>query len=400
VPYVVRLMNEWLPREVARLLVEAPEEDASERAGIPVLAAATALERLLRRESLSAHSLELLLEPGLFSPHIVYPADYEILRDVVLLFLGRTEAPTYPVLPAALLCAPAQSHLGMQFAEAVNRARLVITKAVEELHVPLPPAQALEILKANRVRITSVVVTMDGRWWQASALTTGEPNSITYRPVGRLHMDYSHQEARLRVPWPESRLEWNGSPSFPEDLAFFGRRWRVARWEQDAESTWLTLASAGALPVTAATSDAQIRLRRSRPASVDIAWSSMETALSEGLTCRSGDPIERLRDEELIPLGRALHALVECAGSWRLRTVDALKARVSSVLYYSGSVRSDYGQVPWSVLPKRVRALLHSTAQSGGFDRELREAFAGVPERAEAAIPVLERWWGKRPRAA
>jgi hypothetical protein len=397
VPYVVRLMNEWLPREVAQLLVDAPE-DESDREGIPVLAAATALERLLRRECLSPESLEFLLQPGLFSPHLVYPADYEILRDVVLLFLGRTEGPAYPVLPATLLCAP--SEFGLEFANAVNRARVVARPGGEELHVPVPPAQSMELLTGNRVRITSVVITMDGRWWRASALHAGEPDSITYRAVDHLHIDFSRDEPKLRIPWPEARVDWSGELAFPENLAFFGRRWRVVRWEQDAGNTWLTLASAGALPVTAVTADAQMRLKRSRPASVDIAWAALESGLSAALTGRSGEPVEQLRQEELIPLARSVHSLAEWVVSGRAVAADAFHSRLSAVAYHSSAIEAEYGRVPWSVLPKRVRALIQAEARAHASEQQLRETFAGVPAQVETAFPVLDRWLSRIPRAA
>jgi len=102
--YIGRLLNEWLPVEVARLLVNESESGIPQNGGIPVLAMATALERLLVRERLSPATLEMLLQPELLSPQWVYPADAEILRDVVLSLLGQTWAPAPPVMPATLLC--------------------------------------------------------------------------------------------------------------------------------------------------------------------------------------------------------------------------------------------------------------------------------------------------------
>ena len=108
-PYVTRLLNAWLPAEVASLLTEEGEYRTQQDAGIPVLAVGRALERVLIRENLSPGTLEMLLEPGLLSPRYVYPADAEILRDVVLARLGRTWAPVPSVLPATVLAVAAGS---------------------------------------------------------------------------------------------------------------------------------------------------------------------------------------------------------------------------------------------------------------------------------------------------
>ena len=82
-PYMARLLNEWLSAEVARLLVGETVADESDL-DLPVLATGRALERLLVRERLSPQTLELLLQPELLSPRYIYPADAEMLRDVVL----------------------------------------------------------------------------------------------------------------------------------------------------------------------------------------------------------------------------------------------------------------------------------------------------------------------------
>src|SRR5579872_7491847 len=111
VPYTIRLLNEWAPIEVARLLVRDADGTGSEEWGIPAVAFGKALERLFVRERLGDATLEALLQPRLFDPRSVYPADVEVLRDVVLFLLGRTDAPVSDVLPARLLCMAPQSKL-------------------------------------------------------------------------------------------------------------------------------------------------------------------------------------------------------------------------------------------------------------------------------------------------
>src|SRR5215469_6267488 len=101
-PYINRLLNEWLPVEAARFPIDG---------GIPAVAIGRALEALLARERLSPRALEMLLQPELFSPHDVYPADAEVLQDVVLSLLGRTWASPQSVMPAALLCVASDSRL-------------------------------------------------------------------------------------------------------------------------------------------------------------------------------------------------------------------------------------------------------------------------------------------------
>ncbi|MBA0083508.1 MAG: hypothetical protein HRJ53_00775, partial [Acidobacteria bacterium Pan2503] len=233
-PYINRLLNEWLPLEVARLLVNEDASTFSEDGGIPALAIGRALEALLVREHLSPRALEMLLQPELFSPHDVYPADAEILQDVVLSRLGRTWAPPHSVMPATLLCVASDSQLPANYGEAVRHAFLAAQPEGEELHVPIAPAEALEIGKVEPVRIGSVIVTMDGRWWEAVSHQNGEPHSVVYRPMGRLRLDYAADHLRLRVPWPETRLNWSGSIPLPDTFEIFGREWHLSQWEQDA----------------------------------------------------------------------------------------------------------------------------------------------------------------------
>jgi hypothetical protein len=247
-PYVVRLLNEWLPVEVARLLVNESDSPMWQGEGIPVLATARALERLLLREHLSPGTLELLLQPELFLPRLVYPADAEILCDVVLSLLGRVDGPTLPVMPATLLYIAPHAPLPSNYGEAVRHARLVLRPSGDEIQVPLAASEVREILKEDYLQIGSILITMDGRWWEPQRLHYGENDSVVYRPMGRLRIDYSADHARLRVPWPEARLRWNGSVSLPETSDLFGREWRVCRWEEDAQRTWLHLEFSRVVP--------------------------------------------------------------------------------------------------------------------------------------------------------
>lgn len=379
VPYVVRLLNEWLPLEVARLLVPEPEEENRQEAGIPSIAIGRAIERLLLRERLSPATLEAILHLGLFTPQFVYPADLEILRDVILFLLGRTEASTAPVLPAMLLSVAPGAPLAFNYGDAVQHAFLADGAEGEELRVPITSDQAMHILTGDHVRITSVVVTMDGRWWQAGKLGSGEDNTVSYRPMGRLGIDYSADHARLRVPWPEERQSWPGLVSLGAPLDIFGRRWRVAQWEQDAEHAWLNLVFADALPATAIAPDAEPHLRRSKPASVDMAWTSLEDALAAAVAQNHRDPIEQLRRGELVPLGRALFALTESLMNRRSQKPEAIEARLRAVTYHSAELEESYGHIPWRVLPQAARKALLQRRLYVPLEGQIHGVFEGLP---------------------
>jgi hypothetical protein len=348
---------------------------------------ARAIERLLVREHLSAATLEALLDPGLFSPRFVYAADAEILRDVVLFLLGRTEAAEgAPVVPATLLGIAPGAPLPANYGQAVERAFLVAGAFREELHVPIGSAQAVELLTHDRVRFTSIVVTMDGRWWQADKLYTGDWNAVVYRPIGRLRIDYSNDHARLRIPWPESRFEWSGPVSFPDTFELFGRQWRVAQWELDAERAWLNLVFAGAVPVTEIAPNANARLRRARPASVDMGWAALESALLNSVSQNSLEAIEQMRRSELIPLGRALFALAETALNRRQRTAENIEPRLRAVAYHGAELLPTYGRVPWRIVPERIQKTLLERRLYTSLDELLHQVFEGLPDtRRQAA---------------
>src|SRR5579883_2035305 len=317
IPYVTRLLNEWLPAELARLLTNEAESIVSEGDGISGLAVAKAFDRLLARERLSLETLEMLIAPGLPSPKLVYSADAEIFRDVVLAHLGRVDAPPSPVLPAVLLGTVESSAFPHDYAEAVHNARLMQTDGGETLHVPIAAVHALEIVKADPVRIGSVVVTMDGRIWQSSALHTGDENAVVYAPGGRLSIDSTSDHARLTVPWPEAPTHWTGAVPLPGPFEIFGREWHGSSWEIRPDAAFLHLTFSRVLPIPEMAPE--VHASHLRPAYVDMAWSELERALSDSLLRRNLSTIEDMRRTELIPLGRALYGLIESLRSnWLL----------------------------------------------------------------------------------
>jgi hypothetical protein len=396
-PYIGRLLNEWLPVEVARLLVNESESTVPQY-GIPVLTIGRALERLLVRERLSPQTLEMLLHPELLSPQYVYPADAEILRDVVLSLLGRIWVPPPSVMPATLLCVAPGSPLPADYREAVRRAFLVSRPGGEEVHVPIPPAQALDILKGDRVRIGSIVVTMDGRWWESKDLECGEQHSVVYLPMGRLRIDYSADHARLEMPWPESRLRWSGFVHFRDTFEIFGREWHVSQWEEDAEGTRLHLVFSRTLTMLEIAPAAGTEFRRSRPASVDMAWAALENALTNSIIEKSREPIERLYHSDLIPLGRAIFGLTESVMSRRLQERETIETQLRAIRYLTAQVSSVYGRVPWRILPAPVRATFPRVRSYPVLLELLNQVFDELPE--ELSGPTTQSpGSGKAPRS-
>jgi hypothetical protein len=385
-PYIARLMNEWLPAEVAGLLINDFDPAATGN-DIPVLAIGKALERLLVRERLSPETLERFLEPGLLHPEYVYPAEAEMLRDVVLCLLGRTSGPPLPVMPATLLAVAEQSPFSEDFKEAVRRAFHVVTGEGEEIHVPIPREQALKILYGTPLRISSIIATMDGRWWESENLESGERNTLIYKPGGRLRIDYTAGHARLLAPRPDTQLRWSGSFRFPEPFEIFGREWHATRWETDGDRTWLHLEFSRALPIAEiqpAAGDASFR--RSRPASVDMAWTAVAAALEASVGQRNREPIERMRRSDFIPLGRALVGLVEAMQRRPKR--EAIETQLRAVRYHDAELAEVYGRVPWRVLPETVRSGFLKRRKDTGLMELLNQAFEAVPEPlAEAAPP-------------
>ena len=381
-PYVRRLLNEWLPAEAARL-VNGNESTAPSDGGTPALVIGRTLEGLLVRERLSPRALEMLLQPELFSPHYVYPADAEILQDVIVFLLGRKWASRWSVMPAELLCVAPDSLLPANYGEAVHNAFLVPRLGDEEVHVPIEPAQALEILKDEPVRIGSVMVTMDGRWWEAVRLQSAEPHSVVYRPMGRLRLDYVAEQVKLRVPCPGARLSRSGDIPFPDTFEIFGREWHLSHREQDGERTWLHLVVSRVLPMTEIVPGEDARLRRLRPVSVDLAWSALENALASSIVQGRSEPIERLRHSDLIPLGRAIF---ELATSLRSRQpCEVIETQFRGIRCLEAQVSSRYGRVPWRILPATVHSSFLKIRSSPELLELLNQVFDSLPERLSAA---------------
>lgn len=371
-PYIGRLLNEWLSPEVASLLIDQSEPD-----GIPPLAVGQALERLLIRERLSPETLEMFLQPDLLSPLYVYPAHAEMLRDVVLALLGRTWAPPLPVMPAAVL--------GSDFQETVRQACFVQSQRGEEIHLPIATTNALQILRTTPMRIASIIVTMDGRWWEAEKLQSGDQYSVVYKPGGRLRIDQSEDHARLKAPWPQAEQRWSGSVHLPDHLEFFGREWHASSCEVDAERTWLHLVFSRALPFEHIQPAADACLRRSHPASVDIAWAALGDALSTSLSQHSREPIEHLRRPDFIPLGRAILKLVESLAKWRPPTRETIETRLRAIRFLHSQVGLAYGRIPWRILPEPLRALIVKKRRYLAVEL-LDQVFETLPDTLHNAI--------------
>lgn len=405
-PYAARLLNQWLPIELARMLVKENVFPFAEGDAVPVLAIGSALEALLVRERLAPSAVEALLQPDLLSPHDIYPADAEMLQDVALSLLGRTSAPPPSVMPAALLCIPADSPLPPNFREAVHRAFFVRRPDTEEVHVPIGPAKVLEILRAQPVRIASVIVTRDGRWWESDKLQSGTQHTVVYRAVGRLRLDYSADHLRLRVPWPEARTSWPGSVHFPASFEIFGREWRVSSWEKNAEGAWLHLVFSRILPLAESVPEATAGAQRLHPASVDMAWAALGNALAEAMAQRNGEPIEALRHADLIPLGRALFALTTSLLSRRPQPYVVVESQAAAVRYWESQISAAYGSVPWRILPGAVCAALLRCRSYPRLVEQLSPVFDSLPDkltaRRQEALARLARFRIRRlpPRAA
>lgn len=384
--YTIRLLSTWLPQEIARMLVSEPQTADPDAAGVPVLAIGLALERLLVRERLSPPTLEALLDPHLVSPRFVYPADLEILRDVVLFLLGQTAGIPPTVLPGAFLGTPRDARLSGDSPEALENACLVEASHGQELHVPIKPNQVLQILTEAPVGIGSLVVTADGRWWEATELQGGVEDMLVYRPHGRPRIDYSADHTRLRVPWPESVQGWSGTVHFPHELEVFGRLWKVARWEKDGAHSWLHLIFSRTSPVTLVPSSTPPDLRRCAPASIDLAWAELETALAAALAQNQWEPIERLRREDLIPLGRTLLALAQSALA--RPKVDAIATNLRRIHFALGSLDPSNGLIPWRILPQAVRKRLMRGRLYPAVLELLQQVFAGVPPAPTEPLPI------------
>jgi hypothetical protein len=377
-PYIVRLLNEWVPLEVARILLKESESEV-QYSGIPVLTFGSALERLLVREHLSRGTVGMLMESGGISPEYIYPPDLEILRDVALSLLNRTRAPAPSVMPAAPLCLFPQSHLRLDSSAALRNAFVVRRVWSEEVRVPIAPEQAREMLKSERVRIGSIIVTMDGRWWEAENLESGEQCCVVYRPGGRLRIDYSGGYARLKVPWPEKLLRWSGNCDFNR-FRIFGREWRVTKCEVDGERSWLHLGLFRVLPVSEMIPGAARGPWQLRPASVDMAWTALGSALASSLVHKNGEPVAQLRHADLIPLGRGVMVFAQSLMSWRPQTCEAIESQLRALRDLQSPVLPAYGRIPWRILPRQARARLLKIRRCPAVLELLNEVVEGLPD--------------------
>jgi len=377
--YIIRLLNDWLPKELARMFFKENESTLHD-SGLPALTIATAIERLLDRERLSRETLEMLLKPGLLSPESVYPADLEVLRDVVLCLLGRTGGPAPPMMPATLLCVAPHSHLPTDYKEAVRHARAVRRPSRDEIHVPIKTVWVPDRREGERLNIGSILVTMDGRWWEAEKLQYEEQHSVVYRPVGHLRINHSGGLTSLRMPWLENRLRWSGEEHFADLFRIFGREWRISNWEVDAERTWLNLVFSRVLSISEIDVAVQERSWRLHPASIDIAWAALESALMSSLAQKTSGPIESLRHSDLIPIGRAIVGLAESVAGRFPKEQQRLETQLKALRYLENPVDSTYGRIPWRILPFEVRATLLGLRRDPAVAGLLCEVFDGLPK--------------------
>ncbi len=375
--YAARLLNEWLPAQVASLLIEEEQSGQAPEAGIPALASAKALFGLLVRERISPETLEMLLAPELLPPRLVYPADAEILRDVAMSLLGRLSGPAVPILPAVVLGSAGGAAHPIDYEEALCRAALVQVDGREEIHLPITDADALQLLAHDPVQVGPVVVTMDGRRWQPWRLDRAEQSMIVYTPGERVRIDYTADHAKLTLPWTEGPSSWSGAVALPGPFELFGREWRTSSWEIDGESSRLHLTFSRVLPVAEPVpqTDAGERLH---PAYVDMGWSELERVLAESVLRSSLEPIEQMRRAELIPLGRALFALAGSIQSLWQVDPKQIETQLRAARYYEGAVASVYGRAPWRILPAAVQSRLAKRLPPGTSEL-LAQIFSEVP---------------------
>jgi hypothetical protein len=375
--YACRLLNQSLSAEISWILVNESDSAAfSQESGIPVLATAKALERLLVRERFSQEALEALLQCEL-SPRDAYPGDIEIMRDVVLALLGRVWAPVASAMPAIVLAA--ESPLPANYPDLVRQAVLLAGQGTPELHVPLGSEQALAILQGEKVRVGSILVTMDGRWWEAETLESGDQYSVVYKPGGVLRIDNTADHARLHVPWPDTQLRWSGGVHFGVPFEIFGREWNARSWETDGERTWLHLMFSRTLPIVESLPSAEQAERHSRPAMVDMAWAALENAIAAGISQRSMEPIDQLRRSEMIPLGRAIYGLAESVMNPWLPKGERIRTQLRAIRYLEAEGSLQYGRVPWRILPPLVQKEFLRKRSDSTLRDLLRAVFDDLP---------------------
>jgi hypothetical protein len=401
--YVARLLNEWLPSEIARLLVDESDLDDPSDAGIPVLAVGRAIERLLVRERLSPENLESFLQPEILNPRYIYPADAEVFRDIVISILGRTSAPPYPVLPATLVTVAPGSSLPANFADAILRRSFVKRsedadpaipyEKAEEIHVPIEAAQAQDIRRHAPLRIASLIATADGRCWESESLQSGAQHLVIFKPRERLRLDRTEEHARLKLPWPDARLKWTGTVHFPESLELFGRQWHGSSLEEDTQRAWLNLVFSHPLTLPDSPAAAEPHFRRSHPASVDMAWAALANALSASMEQKDGEPVEQLRRAEFVPLGRAILAVCESMKGWRLPKMETVLTHLNAIRFHHAGVASEYGRIPWGIVPGSFQQVFLKRRLEPAAVELLNQVFDGLPpvlcqENAAAHIGI------------
>jgi hypothetical protein len=288
-------------------------------------------------------------------------------------------------MPATLLGLAGASRLPSDYRNAVRNASLVRYQGCEELHVPIAAALALEILKGESVRIGSILVTMDGRWWESEKLQSGDPYVVVYKPGARMRIDYSADHAKLVAPWPETEIRWSGAVHFRDSFEIFGREWRVASWETDGERTLFHLEFSRALKAEVSAA-ADRCLRRSLPASVDMAWTALENALVASLIQKSSQPIEQLRHSDLIPLGRAIFALAESVKHRRLPKRETIATHLRAICYFQAEISLSHGRVPWRILPASLREAFLGRRLDPALLDLLKEVFNQLPQALSGAI--------------
>jgi hypothetical protein len=165
----------------------------------------------------------------------------------------------------------------------------------------------------------------------------------------------------------------------------FGREWHVSRWEEDAERTWLHLVFSRTLPMAGIASAEDTEFPRSRPASVDMAWASLENGLKSSLVQKSREPIERLYHSDLIPLGRAIFGLTESIMSRRPQKFETIETQLRAIRYLEAQLFSVYGRVPWRILPAPVRATLLRNRSYPSLLELLNQVFDALPEALSEA---------------
>jgi hypothetical protein len=209
---------------------------------------------------------------------------------------------------------------------------------------------------------------------------------IVYGLIGRPRIDYSADHARLRVPWPEPRYDWSGKVHFSNVLEVFGRQWTVAQWEKDGAHAWLHLIFSQPIPITVAPSQ-DAGFRRCLPASTDLAWAELETALAAAVSLNRGDSIEHLQRAELVPLGRALFGFARLAVARRQPDLEAMESSLKRIRFFLGGLDSSYGLMPWRILPQTIREILLRHRVYAGVQELMRQCFGGMPAASAETLP-------------